>query len=115
MLLFRRVQIAASPSLPTVQRLRFSTSKTEDDTDSNADKKDDENEIELNLEQTEDNFPRLGWSPGSFGARALRPSRKRKADQAVGRSGTPAPSEDEVWFKSGIYDVYDSTKDKSEK
>ena len=92
-----------------LQIRNFSTDNTNNNDNDNDDDDDDDDdegdEISLNLEETEDNFPRLGWSPGSFGTRALQPSRKRKLDQAVGRSGKPAPTEDEVWFASGMYDV----------
>ena len=86
---------------------------------SNGDKEEeddkDDDEIELNVEQTEANFPRLGWSPGSFGARALRPSVKRKPGQAVGRTGKFAPSEDEEWFKAGLYEEYSKKLEKVRK
>ena len=80
------------------------------DADSDSDSDSDSDTIELNLEETEENFPRLGWSPGSFGAAGERPSRMRKPGQSVGRSGKPAPTEDEVWFKNGLYDEYNIKK-----
>ena len=48
-------------------------------------------------------FPRLGWSPGSFGARALRPSRRRKPGEPVGRTKPPKTEED-YWLESGVWE-----------
>jgi enamine deaminase RidA (YjgF/YER057c/UK114 family) len=79
---------------------------TNEDDDNDDDDDDDEDVIELNLDESSP--IELKWSPGSFGARALRPSRARKRGQSVGRSGKLPPSEDEVWFKSGVYAHYDN-------
>ena len=100
---------------PLILRRSFGTRDKSDSDDHNDDDDDDDDDgdgdddevIELNLEETEENFPRLGWSPGSFGARAERPSKARKPGQAVGRSRRPNPTEDEVWFNSGLYDNYE--------
>lgn len=90
---------------PLILRRSFAT-RDKSDSDDHNDADDADDVIELNLEETEENFPRLGWSPGSFGARAERPSKARKPGQAVGRSRRPNPTEDEVWFNSGLYDNY---------
>ena len=48
-------------------------------------------------------FPRLGWSPGSFGARALRKSIARKPGEATGRT-KPKKTEEDYWMEA--YEAY---------
>ena len=48
-------------------------------------------------------FPRLGWSPGSFGARALRKSRARKPGEPTGRT-KPKKTEEDYWLEA--YEAY---------
>ena len=47
-------------------------------------------------------FPRIGWTPGSFGARALRPSRKRRPGEPTGRTKPPR-TENDYWHEAGVY------------
>lgn len=55
-------------------------------------------------------FPRIGWTPGSFGARALRPSRKRRPGEATGRTKPPR-TENDYWHEAGVYNDPKSSDD----
>lgn len=57
-------------------------------------------------------FPRIGWTPGSFGARALRPSRKRKPGEPTGRTKPPR-TENDYWHEAGVYNTSSSTDEPS--
>ena len=71
-----------------------------------------QNVEDLEIDSEEAPFPRLGWSPGSFGARALRPSRKRKPGEPTGRTKPPR-TENDYWHEAGVYDVSTSNKKSS--
>ena len=63
----------------------------------------DERDEEEDEEDGEDApFPRIGWTPGSLGARALRPSRKRGPGQATGRTKPPR-WENDYWHEAGVF------------
>ena len=71
-------------------RIRYFTSDEDADDDNNN-----------NMETSP--FPRLGWSPGSFGARALRKSKARKPGEATGRT-KPKKTEEDYWMEA--YEAY---------
>lgn len=74
-----------------------------------ADDEDDDNNNDMETSP----FPRLGWSPGSFGARALRKSKARKPGEATGRT-KPKKTEEDYWMEA--YEAYGvpSRENKSE-
>ncbi len=75
-----------------------------DDEDVKGERGNEDEDVDITADNDEDApFPRLGWSPGSFGARALRPSRARKPGQPVGRTKPPKTEED-YWLAAGVYD-----------
>jgi hypothetical protein len=48
-------------------------------------------------------FPRIGWSPGSFGSRALRRSKARLPGEPTGRT-KPKRAEEDYWLEA--YEAY---------
>jgi hypothetical protein len=63
----------------------------------------EEDDTDNSEEDDEAPFPRIGWTPGSLGARALRPSRKRGPGEATGRTKPPR-WENDYWHEAGVYD-----------
>ena len=55
-------------------------------------------------------FPRIGWTPGSFGTRALRKSIKRKPGEPTGRTA-PKRAEEDFWLEA--YEAYGVEPSKS--
>ena len=77
---------------------RHFVSTRDDDDDNTSDKDMNDNDLIENAP-----FPRLGWSPGSFGARALRKSRARKPGEPTGRT-KPKKTEEDYWLEA--YEAY---------
>ena len=105
-----RMAVAAGQPMGAAVEAVAVQEKEEEEDDPYALSSDDEDGMEedSDFDVTADNdeeapFPRLGWSPGSFGARALRPSRARKPGQPVGRTKPPKTEED-YWLAAGVYD-----------
>ena len=77
---------------------RHFVSTRDDDDDNTSDEDMNDNDLIENAP-----FPRLGWSPGSFGARALRKSRARKPGEPTGRT-KPKKTEEDYWLEA--YEAY---------
>ena len=65
------------------------------------DEEDDDDNDNMDMEGTP--FPKLGWSPGSFGSRALRKSTARKPGEPTGRT-KPKKTEEDYWLEA--YEAY---------
>ena len=101
MALRSRAHRLASLQVRNVRR-SFGTSKSSF-TNANYDNGDngDNGDVEWNPE-SDAPWPKIGWSPGSFGVRALRPSRKRRPGEAVGRT-KPKKTEEDFWLEANAY------------
>ena len=77
-----------SPSF--TQRVFFNSSPDDDGGDDDGNGDNDLNEAP---------FPRIGWSPGSFGARALRRSKARLPGEPTGRT-KPKRAEEDYWLEA---------------
>ena len=104
-----RRRSCATPKIPLNQYVKANIGKclevvtrhfvsTRDDDDNTSDEDVNDNDLIENAP-----FPRLGWSPGSFGARALRKSRARKPGEPTGRT-KPKKTEEDYWLEA--YEAY---------
>ena len=85
-----------SARLPWAKRAKFSPTFTQGKSFFNSGSDGDGDDYS---DFNEAPFPRIGWSPGSFGARALRKSKARLPGEPTGRT-KPKRAEEDYWLEA---------------